>query len=88
MSRWTSIKEELPECPHEAQEDFISNERFEFDGHISQSVEITDGYNYARGHYRDDGRWNIYGAEHDFQIVDEGEITHWMPLPKLPRVRS
>lgn len=84
MSKWTNIKIELPSCEHECQEDPNDDGYPQFDGFISQSVEITDGTNWARGHYRDDGTWKIYGSDYDFLMVEPSEITHWQPMIKLP----
>ena len=81
MTNWIKIKDNgLPETLHEV-------DQFDddcFDGYVSDSFEITDGWNLARGHYRSDGRWVIYEAEHDFQMVEADEITHYGALPKLP----
>ena len=71
---WISVDKQLPECIFEMD-----------DAWVSQSIEITDGEGVGRGHYRDDGEWVAYGAEHDFQIVDPYKITHWAAMPKLPK---
>jgi hypothetical protein len=83
-NRWTSIKESMPACDIESEEDHDDNGYPRFHGMVSKSLEITDGQQYARGHYRDNGTWAIYGAEHDFQIVDPKDITHFKALPELP----
>lgn len=88
MGEWISVKDELPICNHELAEDPNEDGNPQFDGFVSQSIEISDGYNLARGHYRDDGTWNIYQAEHDFQIVDPEKITHWAPMIKPPYLTS
>lgn len=83
--QWQPAKHCLPECNIESEEDHDADGYPQWHGMVSAALEITDGYNYARGHYRNDGSWVIYGAEHDFQIIDQEKITHWMKLPKLPQ---
>lgn len=82
--RWTSIELEMPKCHIESEEDPDKDGYPQFHGMVSNSLDITDGHNLARGHYRDDGTWVIYGAEHDFQMVETAKITHFKALPKLP----
>ncbi|TMO87731.1 hypothetical protein CWC12_10215 [Pseudoalteromonas ruthenica] len=69
---------------HESEEDHNSDGHPQWHGMISNSIEISDGHHLARGHYREDGTWVIYGAEHDFQLVEPSEVKYWKPLPKLP----
>tara|TARA_R110002033_G_scaffold121666_3_gene164589 strand:- start:1453 stop:1704 length:252 start_codon:yes stop_codon:yes gene_type:complete len=80
MSEWISVDGDMPICEFEYCGDWD-----DFDGYVSQSVDVTDGYKRSVGHYRDDGVWIVYKAEHDFQVVDPDEITHWAPLRKLPK---
>ena len=83
-NQWIECSDRLPKCKHEIEEWDGSGENCTFHGNVSQSVEISDGYKLARGHYRDNGTWNIYDAEHDFQLVEPEEITHWKPMLKGP----
>jgi hypothetical protein len=80
MSEWISIDVGLPACVFEREE------CFGFNGMISQSIEITDGQSLDRGHYQSDGAWHMYDeSEHDCFNVDPADVTHWKPLPKLPK---
>ncbi len=82
-SQWISVEDRLPKCIYEHSE-WHDNVCY-FDGMVSQSVEITDGENWSRGHYQSDGKWHIYDeSQHDFLNVDPKEITHWTPMIKLP----
>lgn len=85
---WLCVSDVLPECPHEHNEEHDENGYPQWEGCVSNSLEISDGHNLARGHYRDDGVWVIYAAEHDFQIVNPEEVTHWKPLPKPPYLEN
>ncbi|PCI53661.1 MAG: hypothetical protein COB36_12060 [Alphaproteobacteria bacterium] len=82
--KWVSVAYAMPDCIYEHSEWDHSGDVCHFDGDISQSVEITDGQNWARGHYKDNGKWTIYDSAMDFLIVDADKITHWMPMIKLP----
>lgn len=42
--------------------------------------EETDEYYLPAGWYEQQDNWDEYGSI----FVNEGEITHWSPLPKLP----
>ena len=56
-----------------------------FDGMVSQSMEVTDGENWGRGHYHGNGHWVIYDeSEHDFLNVEPNAVTHYKPFSKLP----
>tara|TARA_R100000951_G_scaffold110053_1_gene107770 strand:- start:1688 stop:1945 length:258 start_codon:yes stop_codon:yes gene_type:complete len=85
MSEWISVDTKMPFLEYENEDDPDVNGYPQFHGYVSQSVEITDGTNWARGHYRDDSAWIIYGAEYDFLIVKPEDITHWQPMIKLPK---
>lgn len=85
MSEWISVKDRMPATPHEMGQFDPDGEHVVWEGLVSNSLEISDGYNLARGHYRADGEWVVYDAEHDFQLVDPAEVTHWMPLPEPPK---
>jgi len=82
--KWVSVDDAMPDCEYEHTEWDHCGGLCNFDGDVSQSVEITDGHSWARGHYKDDGTWTIYDSAHDFLIVDPDKITHWMPMIKLP----
>ncbi len=84
--QWKLVDHYLPKCSIESEEDHDNDGYPQWHGMVSNSLEITDGYSYARGHYRNDGSWVVYGAEHDFQIIDPKKVTHWMELLKLPKV--
>lgn len=78
MSEWISVKERLPECPHEMDTD---------DGQfmVSQSVLFCDSSMWpcmAMGHMVEDGTWTNYGGDHDFMYPET--VTHWMPFPDGP----
>lgn len=83
-SQWISVKHDLPSTIHEIEEFDKAGDKCTFHGMVSDSLEVSDGHGLARGHYRDDGTWCIYDAEHDFQLVDKTEVTHWMPILKGP----
>lgn len=85
MSEWISVKKSLPFCEFEHEEDSNEDGYPQFHGFVSQSVEITDGANWGRGHYRDDGSWKIYGCDYDFLMVKPEKITHWQPMIELPK---
>ena len=85
MSKWISVEAKIPFLEFENEEDPNVDGYCQFHGYVSQSLEITDGTNWARGHYRDDDTWVIYGAEHDFLIVHPDKVTHWQPMIKLPK---
>ncbi|WP_428613365.1 hypothetical protein [Pseudoalteromonas sp.] len=87
QSQWVSVDVEPP-TPHEHTEWDKSGDNCTFDGWISNTFELSDGspYNFARGHYQDDGNWVVYGAEHDFQIVEPSKVKFYKPLPTQPEV--
>ena len=83
--KWIGVDDELPDCIYEHSSWGHDGDVCEFDGMVSQSVEVTDGQNWARAHYQSDGVWHIYDvSQHDFLNVDPEEVTHWMPMVKLP----
>lgn len=85
---WRSVDTFLPKCPHEHNEEHDEDGYPQWEGYVSASLEISDGYNLARGHYRDDGVWVVYDAEYDFQLVKPEDVTHWKPLPKPPHLEK
>ena len=88
QNTWTPLIDALPTCKFESEADHDKDGNAQWFGMVSDTLEITDGYQYARGHYRIDGdnngSWVIYGAEHDFQDIDVDAITHYKLLPELP----
>lgn len=84
MSEWISVNKALPSTHYEMEEFDSTGEVVEWHGMVSDCLEISDGQKLARGYMRSDFTWNIFDAEHDFQIVDENDVTHWMPLPTPP----
>jgi uncharacterized small protein (DUF1192 family) len=72
---WISVDDSLPSCKFEDAES---------GNFISQSVELSDGWKLARGHYVKEIGWIVYDAPHDFQLVETDEITHWKPLLEPP----
>lgn len=85
---WISVEASLPDLHFESQEDPDEDGYPQFDGMVSQTVEITDGEGFGRGHLRSDGKWICYGAEYDMMIVDPEKVTHWAPLRQLPKAAS
>lgn len=85
---WISVEVSLPELQFESQEDPDEDGYPQFDGMVSQTIEITDGEGFGRGHLRSDGKWICYGAEYDMMIVDPEKVTHWAQLRKLPKAVS
>lgn len=78
MSEWISVKNKLPECEFELCEngDYVSNVVLVCN---INSYEFNTGF----GHINDNGAWSVYDGEHDFMNVSN--VTHWMPLPELPK---
>ena len=73
MSEWISVEEHLPNCI------------FEHEGKmVSQSVEVTDGESWARGHLVDDETWVIYESNYDFLTICDDDVSHWSPMMELP----
>lgn len=85
---WVGVEASLPELHFESQEDPDEDGYPQFDGMVSQTIEITDGEGFGRGHLRSDGKWICYGAEYDMMIVDPEKVTHWAQLRQLPKVSS
>ena len=85
---WISVENALPELQFESQEDPDEDGYPQFDGMVSQTIEITDGEGFGRGHLRSDGKWICYGAEYDMMIVDPEKVTHWAQLRQLPKASS
>lgn len=85
---WISVEVSLPELHFERQEDPDEDGYPQFDGMVSQTIEITDGEGFGRGHLRSDGKWICYGAEYDMMIVDPEKVTHWAQLRQLPKAAS
>jgi len=50
------------------------------DGDFAEYDEETDEYYWPEGWYEAIENWDDYGAV----FVNEGEITHWQPLPRGP----
>ena len=76
MSEWISVKDKLP--AKDDHNDYL----------------ITDGEHYYVGHYRHDAdAWDhvilgwVQWVLADGDVIDIN-ITHWMPLPKLPQKGS
>ena len=88
MSGWIEVKNQLPVCNIELEDDPDEDGYARFHGYASQSVEITNGYEWARGHYRDDGKWTVYEAEYEFLMIDPKTITHWQPMIELPALKD
>ncbi len=83
--KWISVDTAMPDRKFEHSAWDHDGEVCLFDGMVSQSVEVTDGYNWARAHYQSNGVWHMYDeSQHDFLNVDPDEVTHWMPMIKLP----
>lgn len=75
MNKWISVKDKLPE--EDDYNDYL----------------ITDGKHCYVGHYRYDvDAWDnsklgwIQGVSSDTGETYGINITHWMPLPKLPKI--
>jgi hypothetical protein len=48
----------------------------------SEYSEEKDEYYYLEGWYEQQDNWGEYASI----FINEGEVTHWMPLPKPPGV--
>lgn len=76
VSDWIDVNEKTPAV------------RYEHNNlYVSQSVMVTDseyhGYYTGFGHINDNGEWVIYRADVDF--MNPQKVTHWQPIPQLPR---
>jgi len=76
MSGWISVKDELPEqnTPMQAAR---RNGGFD-DIKTSEDVTVTDGVTVGIDLYYLENWQGLVGSP-------DGEITHWMPLPELPK---
>ena len=75
MSEWISVKDDLP---------IFQFYNYGNNSETSQSVELSDGENLARGHLDSKDGWVVYESEYDYFYVDPDKITHWMPLINTP----
>lgn len=54
------------------------------DGANDEYSEALDNYFYKEGWYEQVDNWDDFYAI----AVNEGEVSHWMPLPELPKLGS
>ena len=75
---WIKCSDKLPPCNYELREtgEYVSEVVLV---HNINSYEFNTGF----AHVNDEGVWTVYDGEHDFMNV--GDVTHWQPLPKLPK---
>ena len=85
QSEWVSVATP-PELQFESEEDPDSDGYPQFDGMVSQTVEVTDGDSRSFGHFRSDGLWIVYIKGHDFDMlnVDPPKVSHYKILAPLP----
>lgn len=79
MSEWIEVKDKLPDNLGHFIIFFVPVFKGSFTGFYS------DGNNphYVKGFWHDDGRWD---AEEN--RLEEFEVTHWMPWPNNPEIKS
>lgn len=96
---WISVEDRLPEKKCIATyENALGNRRtiiasyfparaVESDGEddaYDEYCEESDQYFYCEGWYEQQDNWGEYSSIY----VNEGEVTHWMPLPEPPEVKD
>ena len=96
MSEWISVEDRLPEKKVLATyKNRAGNNRIivadyfprftvesnaEYDDY-DEYCEEKDTYYYREGWYEQQDNWGDYASIY----VNEGKVTHWMPLPELPK---
>lgn len=101
MNMWISVKVELPEHGRKVLATYknsagnsrvIIGERFDRwkeqasgdDECASEYSEELDDYFHLEGWYEQQENWGDYASI----FVHEGEVTHWMPVPKSPAAQE
>lgn len=93
MSSWISVEERMPESGqhvlfcwlNELGKTRIGSGHWVRTHSVEASVEcaefdydeVTDAYFVPEG-------WHEWGWELEFSAMPDGEVTHWMPMPKHP----
>lgn len=92
LSEWISVKDRLPEdiIVHDPTNDDPYVVEYEVTDSLKEYL-VTDGENYAVGYWRPDAKsWDSFNfgwiekSSMEDSIFGIGNVTHWMPLPKLP----
>lgn len=74
---WISVKERLPE-EYEEETGLMSFRHYKTSDLVIVAVVNSDGERFVSDDIRINGEWNNY----KFPMFD---VTHWMPLPELPK---
>jgi len=96
LNEWISVKDRLPEdiidLGPTADDPNVVEYKISPDG-INEYL-VTDGENYAVGYWRPDAKsWGSFNfgwiekSSMEDNIFGIGDVTHWMPLPKLPNIQ-
>ena len=97
MMDWISVKDEIPQHGVKVLATYKNvhgRNRIIIGYHIERYTEESDGYDECHDEYHDDtdnyyyceGWYEQQDNNSDFSamFVTEGDVTHWMPLPKCP----
>jgi hypothetical protein len=74
VNQWISVKDRLPEVGKSVLVAVVINAKLNLPFSIDFTPEIRIGW------LEEIGKWGL-----QFDSADRDEITHWMPLPKLPK---